>query len=100
MKRANITKKHLKDEIYFNFGLPEILSEKLLKSFFDIIVEGLLKDGEVKISKFGNFKILNKKSRIGRNPKTKEEFLIKERKVVSFYPAKSIKKKINEKKKQ
>ena len=42
MKRVNITKKHLKDEIYFNFGLPEILSEKLLKSFFDIIVEGLL----------------------------------------------------------
>ena len=95
MKRANITKKHLKDEIYFNFGLPEILSEKLLKSFFDIIVEGLLKDGEVKISKFGNFKILNKKSRIGRNPKTKEEFVITARKSISFKASKNILDKLN-----
>jgi len=100
MKRHNITKKDLEEEIHFNFGIPNPLSEKILNSFFEIIIEGLLRDGEVKISNFGKFKILHKKARIGRNPKTKEEFNISKRKVVTFYPSLSIKRKINEKKEQ
>ena len=100
MKRVNITKKHLKNEINFNFGIPDILSEKILNSFFEIIIEGLNRDGEVTISNFGKFKILHKKARIGRNPRTKQQFTISKRKVVSFYPSLSIKKKMNEKKEQ
>tara|TARA_B100000029_G_scaffold197434_1_gene195548 strand:- start:500 stop:811 length:312 start_codon:yes stop_codon:yes gene_type:complete len=100
MKRHNITKKDLKNEIHFNLGIPDSLSKKILNSFFEIIIEGLLKDGEVKISNFGKFKILDKNARIGRNPKTKEEFNISKRKVVTFYPSLSIKRKINEKKEQ
>ena len=100
MRRHNITKKDLEDKIQFNLGIPNTLSEKILNSFFEIIIEGLLRDGEVKISNFGKFKILYKKARIGRNPKTKQEFSISKRKVVTFYPSLSIKKKINEKKKQ
>ena len=100
MKRHNVTKKDLEEKIHFNLGIPNTLSEKILNSFFEIIIEGLLKDGEVKISNFGKFKILNKKSRIGRNPKTRQEFNIDKRRVVTFYPSLSIKKKINEKKEQ
>tara|TARA_B100000029_G_C17471413_1_gene922125 strand:+ start:968 stop:1279 length:312 start_codon:yes stop_codon:yes gene_type:complete len=100
MKRHNITKKDLKNEIHFNLGIPDSLSEKILNSVFEIIVEGLLRDGEVKISNFGKFKILDKNARIGRNPKTKQEFNITKRKVVTFYPSLSIKKKFNEKKEQ
>ena len=100
MKRQNITKKDLENKIRFNLGIPNSLSEKILNSFFEIIVEGLLRDGEVKISNFGKFKILDKKARIGRNPKTKQEFNISKRKVVSFYPSLSTKRKINEKKEQ
>ena len=100
MKRINITKKDLKKEIFFNLGIPNSLSEIILKSFFQIIVDGLTRDGEVKITNFGKFKILDKKARIGRNPKTQEQFSISKRKVVTFYPSVSIKKKINEKKEQ
>ena len=100
MKRNNVTKKYLKNEIHFNLGLPGNISEKILNSFFEIIIDGLLRDGEVKISNFGKFKVLNKKARIGRNPKTKQEFNISKRKVVSFYLSSSVKKKINEKKEQ
>ena len=100
MKRHNITKKDLKNEIHFNLGIPDSLSEKILNSVFEIIVEGLLRDGEVKISNFGKFKILDKNARIGRNPKTKQEFNITKRKVDTFYPSLSIKKKFNEKKEQ
>ena len=61
MKRHNITKKDLKNEIHFNLGIPNSLSEKILNTFFDIIIEGLQRDGEVKITNFGKFKILQKK---------------------------------------
>ena len=50
---------------------------------------------KLKINGFGKFKLLNKRSRYGRNPKTGEEFEIKARKVVTFYPSINIKKKIN-----
>ena len=77
MKRDNITRKDLRKQIFFDLGIPDSLSDKILNSFFDIIIEGLLRDDEVKISGFGTFKILNKKERIGRNPKTNEPYTIK-----------------------
>ena len=95
MKRHNITKKDLKKKIHFNIGIPDSLSEKILNFFFEIIVEGLLKDGEVKISNFGKFKLLNKKERIGRNPKTKKEAIIDARRVISFRASKELKRRVN-----
>ena len=99
MKRNNINKKFIKYRINFDLGLPISFSEKILNSFFDIITEGLIKDGDVKITNFGKFKVLNKRARIGRNPKTNEVFDITSRKVVTFYPSRLIKKKFNEKEK-
>ena len=49
----------------------------------------------MKISKFGTFSIREKKSRIGRNPKTKEEKEISKRNVVLFKPSKEFKELIN-----
>ena len=57
--------------------------------------KNLKKHKIVKISKFGTFSIRSKKSRIGRNPKTKEEKIIKERNVVLFKPSKEFKEYIN-----
>ena len=57
MKRDNFTKKDLKNEIYNNLGLPDTFSEKILNIFFDIIIDGLIRDGEVKITNFGKFKL-------------------------------------------
>ena len=50
---------------------------------------------EVKISSLGTFKTMNKKERVGRNPKTKIEAKISSRKVVKFKASSFIKKKIN-----
>tara|TARA_B100002051_G_C16657891_1_gene597517 strand:- start:152 stop:448 length:297 start_codon:yes stop_codon:yes gene_type:complete len=97
MKRQNINKKNVLKEIYSDLGIPIAFSRKLIDSILEIIVEDLNKNNKVKISGFGTFKIINKKSREGRNPKSKELFLIKPRKVVSFYPSKEVRKKINEK---
>ena len=92
MKRQNINKKNVLKEIYLDLGIPIAFSRKLIDSILEIIVEDLNKNNKVKISGFGTFKIINKKSREGRNPKSKELFLIKPRKVVSFYPSKEVRK--------
>ena len=52
-----------------------------------IISSQLLKQKDVKIVNFGIFKIKNKKARVGRNPKTKEEVMISERNVIKFKPS-------------
>tara|TARA_B100001996_G_scaffold382247_1_gene373568 strand:+ start:1602 stop:1898 length:297 start_codon:yes stop_codon:yes gene_type:complete len=98
MKRNNISKKNVLREIYLNLGIPISFSEKILDLTTEIITQGLNESNKVKISRFGTFKVIKKKSRIGRNPKTKREHVIKARRVVVFYPSKEIKEKINDKK--
>ncbi len=52
------------------------------------IIKNQLTDGDpVLISGFGQWKVREKKSRIGRNPKTLEEFEVTSRRVVAFYPS-------------
>ena len=53
------------------------------------------KEKKLKLSKFGTFSIRQKKSRIGRNPKTKESKIISSRDVVLFKPSKEFKDFIN-----
>ena len=60
-----------------------------------MILDNLKRHKMVKIAKFGTFILREKKSRIGRNPKTKEKKLISQRKVVLFKPSKELKKKVN-----
>ena len=49
----------------------------------------------VKLHNFGTFKLKQKKSRLGRNPKTKEEVMIDDRIVVTFKASKNILKYLN-----
>ena len=50
---------------------------------------------KVKITSFGTFQVVNKKERVGRNPKTKIEAKISSRKVVKFKPSLMFKEKVN-----
>ena len=76
-------------------GFSKKISEDLLEDILDIIVKNLKKYKKLKISNFGTFSVKSKKSRIGRNPKTKEKKIISERKVILFKPSKELKKIIN-----
>ena len=93
--RINLTKKEIIKSIYMQIGFSKKISESLLDDIILIIIENLKKNKQIKISKFGTFSVKHKKSRIGRNPKTKEKKLISERKVVLFKPSKELKKIIN-----
>ena len=73
----------------------KIIPQLLLMIFLNILVQSLIKSEKIKISSFGTFLVLNKKKRMGRNPKTKVEAIILPRKVVKFSPSKIIKEKLN-----
>ena len=96
--RINLTKKDLVNIVYMQIGFSKQVSENLIDEFFYLIVKNLKEEKKLKISKFGTFSIREKKSRIGRNPKTKEEKKISKRNVVLFKPSKEFKELINKKK--
>ena len=91
MIRVNLTKKDLINSIYMQIGFSKNISENLIEDFFSTITECLKNDKTLKISKFGTFSIRRKKSRVGRNPLTKEEKIISERNVVYLKLPKSLK---------
>tara|TARA_B100000959_G_C14681907_1_gene500967 strand:- start:388 stop:642 length:255 start_codon:yes stop_codon:yes gene_type:complete len=76
-------------------GFPKKVSENLLEDILNCIIDNLKKYKKVKITKFGTFSVRIKRSRIGRNPKTKEEKIISERKVVLFKPSNDFKNYLN-----
>ena len=96
--RINLTKKDLVNSVYMQIGFSKQISESLIEEFFSLILANLRKEKKIKISNFGTFSIRLKKSRIGRNPKTKEKKTISERNVVLFKPSKEFKEFINTKK--
>ena len=93
--RINLTKKEIINSIYMQIGFSKKISENLLDDFFDILITKLIESKKVKIAKFGTFILRNKRQRIGRNPKTKEQSIISQRNVILFKPSKELKKYIN-----
>ena len=93
--RINLTKKDIVNSLYMQIGYSKKISENLLEDVFELILENIRTHKIVKIAKFGTFILREKKSRIGRNPNTKEKKMISQRKVVLFKPSKELKKLIN-----
>ena len=93
--RINLTKKDLVNLVYMQLGFSKQVSENLIEDFFSTIVSNIINEKKLKLSKFGTFSIRQKKSRIGRNPKTKEAKVISSRDVVLFKPSREFKEFVN-----
>ena len=93
-KRLNCTKNDISTYIGFKTGLPKSYVGKIVNDLI-IYLRILSKKGKLNIKNFGTINILNKTERVGRNPKTNEEFIIEARKSVSFIMSKNLNKKIN-----
>jgi integration host factor subunit alpha len=93
--RINLTKKDLVNLVYMQLGFSKQISENLIEDFLATIVTNIQQEKKLKLSKFGTFTIRQKKSRIGRNPKTKEVKVISSRDVVLFKPSKEFKEYVN-----
>ena len=93
--RINLTKKDLVNLVYMQLGFSKQISENLIEDFLSTIVFNIKNEKKLKLAKFGTFSIRQKKSRIGRNPKTKETKVISSRDVVLFKPSKEFKEFVN-----
>ena len=95
--RINLTKKDLVNLVYMQLGFSKQILENLIEDFLSTIIFNIKKEKKLKLSNFGTFSIRQKKSRIGRNPKTKEKKVISSRNVVLFKPSKEFKEFVNSK---
>ena len=97
MARINLTKKDLINAVYMQIGFSKNISENLIDDFIHTIIDNLINEKKLKLSNFGTFTVRSKKSRIGRNPKTKEQKTISDRDVVLFNASKEFKDLVNSK---
>ena len=87
MSKKVITKAIVVNHLNESIGLSKKECQFFFEALLDIIFSELKNQNDVKIVNFVIFKIKNKKQRIGRNPKTKEEVMISARNVVKFKPS-------------
>jgi len=89
-----VTRNYLANLVASKTGYSISESADLVNQLFDEIIKSLTNGEKVKIARFGSFEILDKKERVGRNPKTKIEAIISARRVVSFYQSNYLKNKL------
>ena len=94
MNSKNLKKIDIVKNLSASSGFSLNFSKKVINDLIEIINTNI-KSGNLNLKNIGSFKIINKKERIGRNPKTKEKFLISSRKSIIFTTSKKILEKLN-----
>ena len=90
-----MTKAEIVEQIYEKVGFSKKESAELVERVFDIIKETLKEGEKVKNYGFGNFEVLEKNARKGRNPQTGEEIRLDARRVLTFKPSLVLKNTLN-----
>ena len=90
INKKNISRDEIADTINKEFGFSRKECLDIVNDIFEIIVDGLNSYNIVKIHNFGTFKLKRKKSRVGRNPKTKKEVMIQDRNVITFKASRNL----------
>ena len=93
--RKNYTRNKLAERINMKLGYSKEEAKEFIEVFLNYIKVNMNSKENIKISKLASFKVISKKERIGRNPKTGQDAIISERKVVSCKFSKNLKNKIN-----
>lgn len=89
-----MTKKDIVLRVSDEANLKQIDVKKVVQMTFDCIVEALVRGEKIELRNFGVFKLKQRKSRTGRNPRTGQTVPVPPRKVVVFKPGLEMKKKI------
>lgn len=90
-----MTKTELVFELANQTKLTKQDAEKAIDAMVSAIEQGLQKDGVVKVSGLGTFKVSARAARTGRNPQTGKEIEIPAQKSVKFSVSKILKEAVN-----
>ena len=93
--KKTITREYLANSIKKEIGLPRSESLKLVALILESLSSSIKKDKILKLSSLGTFKVKNKNSRMGRNPKTGIDALISARSVITFTASEKLKNRLN-----
>ena len=91
-----MTKAELVEEVSRVSDLTKKHSEVIVDTVFESIIEALKRGEKIELRGFGSFRIRNRASRQGRNPKTGTGVSVPAKKVPYFKPGKEIKDLINQ----
>ena len=94
-KTGVMTKAELVDEVASVVQLTKKQAETIVNIVFDSIVDSLRNGQKIELRGFGSFRLRNRKSRTGRNPKTGEKVEVPSKKIPYFKPGKELKELIN-----
>jgi integration host factor subunit alpha len=87
-----VTKAEIIDSVYEKVGgFSKKESAEIVETVFDTMKEVLARGEKIKITRFGNFVVREKKQRIGRNPQTGDPIPISARRVLTFKPSQVLK---------
>ena len=94
-EKQTLTKADIVDQVFEKVGLTKKDATEVVEFVFDSLKDTLKAGDKVKISGFGNFVVRKKRSRVGRNPQTKEEMTISARRVLTFKPSQVLRAMLN-----
>ncbi len=89
-----MTKKDIILKVADDTNLKQIDVKKVVQKTFDFIVEALVRGEKIELRNFGVFKVKQRRSRTGRNPRTGQVVPVPPRKVVIFKPGLEMKQEI------
>ncbi len=89
-----MTKKDIILKVSDEINLKQIDVKKVVQKTFDTIVEALVRGEKIELRNFGVFKLKQRRSRTGRNPRTGQTVPVPPKKVVVFKPGLEMKKKV------
>ena len=96
MVARTVTRADLSEAVYRNVGLSRSESAELVDSVLNEISDALVRGETFKATSFGSFVVRQKGERVGRNPRTGDEFPILPRRVLVFRASGALKNRMNE----
>ena len=93
--KQNLGKREIITKLTSVIGFSSKNVQKITEDIIEIIISNLVYNKKINLKNFGTFNVVFKSEREGRNPKTKEKFIITSRNTIKFKVSETLKKKIN-----
>ncbi len=90
-----MTKSDLVEAIKNGTSMCKTDAVDTLETLLEIVKDTLVSGEDLKVSGFGKWVVKGKNDRIGRNPQTGKAITIEGRKVLTFKPSATLKKRVN-----
>ncbi len=93
----NYTKADIVKNLSIKTGFSSNYSKKIINDYIKLVIQGI-KENNFILKNVGSFKIISKRERLGRNPRTKQKYIIRSRKTISYSCSKKMLKILNKNK--